>query len=107
VFFNLIGNAKDAMPSGGDLTITTSEVMEEEKRWWECRVRDTGTGISEDVLSKLFDPFFTTKTEDKGTGLGLSVSYGIIERHDGKIWVESDGKNGSTFFVRLPAEDKS
>ncbi|HBK78554.1 MAG TPA: hypothetical protein DDZ83_02530 [Nitrospinae bacterium] len=105
VFFNLIGNARDAMHSGGRLTITTSEVFEEDKKWWECRVIDTGTEISDEVLPKLFDPFFTTKPEDKGTGLGLSVTFGIIESHGGKIWAESDGKNGSTFYVRLPVEE--
>ena len=107
VLFNLIGNARDAMPMGGDLTIVTAKVADQNKKWWECRVNDTGTGISEDVLPKLFDPFFTTKPEDQGTGLGLSVSYGIIESHGGKIWAESDGKNGSTFYVRLPVEEES
>ncbi len=107
VFFNLIGNAKDAMPSGGDLAVVTAEVADQDKKWWECRVSDTGTGISEDVLPKLFDPFFTTKPEDEGTGLGLSVSFGIIESHGGKIWAESDGKKGSTFFVRLPVDEES
>ena len=93
------------MHSGGRLTITTSEVFEEDKKWWECRVIDTGTEISDEVLPKLFEPFFTTKPEDKGTGLGLSVTFGIIESHGGKIWAESDGKNGSTFYVRLPVEE--
>ena len=93
------------MPSGGDLKIVSAEVSEEDKKWWECRVIDTGTGISEEVLPKPFDPFFTTKPEDKGTGLGLSVTFGIVESHGGKIWAESDGKNGSTFYVRLPVEE--
>jgi signal transduction histidine kinase len=105
VFFNLIGNAKDAMPSGGDLFITTKEVIEDEKRWWECRVKDTGAGIPREILPRLFDPFFTTKPEDKGTGLGLSVTYGIIESHGGKIWAESDGENGSAFYVRLLVDE--
>jgi len=100
--FNLIGNAKDAMLSGGDLSIVTSEVEEDGKRWWECRVKDTGTGIPGDVMPKLFDPFFTTKPEDKGTGLGLSVTYGIIENHGGKIWAESEPDMGATFVIRLP-----
>ncbi len=100
--FNLIGNAKDAMPAGGDISIVTSEVEEEGQRWWECRVKDTGTGIPEDVMPKLFDPFFTTKPEDKGTGLGLSVTYGIIENHGGKIWAESEPDMGATFVIRLP-----
>jgi two-component system NtrC family sensor kinase len=91
----------------GRPAIVTAEVADQDKKWWECRVNDTGTGISEEVLPKLFEPFFTTKPEDKGTGLGLSVSYGIIESHSGKIWAESDGKKGSTFFVRLPVEEES
>ncbi len=106
VLFNLIGDAKDAMPSGGNLTITTSEVVEEDERWWECWVKDTGIGIPKEILPKLFDPFFTTKPEDKETGLGLSVSFGVVESHSGKIWVESDEGQGATFVIRLPLEEE-
>ncbi|MBT3351619.1 MAG: transporter substrate-binding domain-containing protein [Nitrospinaceae bacterium] len=103
VLFNLIGNAKDAMPNGGNLIITTLETSKENKKWWECRVMDTGSGIPEDIMPNLFDPFFTTKPEDKGTGLGLSVTYGIIENHGGAIWAESKTGSGSTFIIQLPA----
>lgn len=102
VLFNLIGNAKDAMPSGGNLRIAAMEVMESDRKWWECRISDTGHGIPEDILPRLFDPFFTTKPADKGTGLGLSVSYGIIENHGGRIWAESELGQGATFIVHLP-----
>ncbi len=65
------------------------------------QITDTGAGISEENLGKIFDPFFTTKS-DKGTGLGLSVSYGIIERHGGKIEVQSKVNEGTTFTIKLP-----
>jgi len=66
------------------------------------KVKDTGVGIPKEVLPHIFDPFFTTKGT-KGTGLGLSVSYGIIRQHHGKITVESEAGQGTTFLVRLPA----
>ena len=67
------------------------------------QIRDTGCGISPSVLPRIFDPFFTTKNEGEGTGLGLSVSLGIVERHGGKIFVESEIGKGTTFIVSLPA----
>ncbi len=99
VFFNLIQNARDAMPSGGRLVLQTQV-----KNGWVCTsVQDTGEGIPEEVREKVFDPFFSTKPEGKGTGLGLSVSYGIIEAHKGSLTVESKDKEGTTFRVELPA----
>jgi two-component system NtrC family sensor kinase len=68
---------------------------------------DTGCGISPENLDKLFDPFFTTKEIGQGTGLGLAVSYGIIERHGGTIWVQSEIGRGSTFTIWLPVEEES
>ena len=65
-------------------------------------VRDTGSGISPTVLPRIFDPFFTTKSEGEGTGLGLSVSLGIVERHGGKILVDSEVGKGTTFTLCLP-----
>ena len=103
VLVNIIKNAVDAMPGGGRLSVGLREVPEDQDRWWEIRVADTGKGIPPDVLARIFDPFFTTKPEDKGTGLGLSVSHGIIESHGGKIWAESDPGGGAAFFIRLPA----
>lgn len=70
-------------------------------------VKDTGCGISASVLPRIFDPFFTTKSEGEGTGLGLSVSLGIVERHGGKICVESEVGRGTKFTVSLPlAKDR-
>ncbi len=98
----LIGNAIEAMPEGGILTLRTSagkdEVMVE--------VRDTGCGIPPENMSKLFTPFFTTKREVKGVGLGLAVAYGIVQRHNGRIDVQSKVGEGSTFTLRLPLRFK-
>jgi signal transduction histidine kinase/CheY-like chemotaxis protein len=98
VLTNLILNAVDAMPQGGSLLVrswsTASDVF--------LSVQDTGAGISEAVRQRLFEPFFTTKGE-RGNGLGLSVSFGIIQRHNGAITVESEVNRGSIFTVRLPA----
>ena len=66
--------------------------------------KDTGPGIPEENLEKLFEPFFTTKPVGKGTGLGLAVSHGIIQDHDGKIRVKTKINEGSSFFIRLPAQ---
>lgn len=98
VLMNLILNAVQAMKQGGVLTIRTS-VSE-----GICRVdvQDSGAGIPASILPRIFDPFFTTKSEGEGTGLGLSVSLGIVERHGGKISVESEVGTGSTFTLYLP-----
>jgi len=98
VFTNLIMNAIQAMPEGGELTIRTSTDNAQVK----IEVQDTGVGISPENMRKLFTPFFTTKREVKGVGLGLAVSYGIIQRHQGKIEVQSKEGKGTTFTVYLP-----
>jgi two-component system NtrC family sensor kinase len=106
VLVNLVVNAVQAMPGGGKLTIHTSL---DKDGWVEVAVEDTGHGIAPEHMDKLFTPFFTTKEQGKGVGLGLAVSYGIIERHGGKIEVKSEVGKGSTFTIRLPAaiaEDK-
>jgi len=98
IFINMLLNAGQSMPGGGRILIRTFAENEE----YVClEITDTGTGIAEDDLQKIFDPFFTTK-KDKGTGLGLSVSFGIIERHDGKIEVQSKVNEGTTVTIKLP-----
>jgi signal transduction histidine kinase len=98
VLVNILLNARDASPAGGSVVLAT------ERRGGEVLVRiaDRGVGIPAEVLGKIFDPFFTTKDVDKGTGLGLALSHGIVERHGGRIEVESEAGVGSTFTVVLP-----
>jgi PAS domain S-box-containing protein len=98
VLMNLVLNAVHAMKDGGALTIRTSVV----EGVCLVEVRDTGSGIPPAVLPRIFDPFFTTKSEGEGTGLGLSVSLGIVERHGGKIVVDSEVGKGTTFTLYLP-----
>jgi len=97
IFTNLTLNAIQAMPDGGRLTIRSSAVDGEVR----IDVQDTGYGISKENMSKLFTPFFTTKAKDKGVGLGLAVVHGIIERHKGRIKVQSEVGKGTTFSVYL------
>ncbi|MFQ5991975.1 MAG: sensor histidine kinase, partial [Nitrospiraceae bacterium] len=98
VLMNLILNAVQAVKAGGVITIRTRAEGE------ECLidVEDTGCGIPPHVLPHIFDPFFTTKGTGEGTGLGLSVSVGIVERHGGRILVESEVGKGTVFTVSLP-----
>jgi signal transduction histidine kinase len=102
VLTNLIFNAVDAMPHGGRITIETA--LEAGKA--ALRIRDTGTGMSEEVRQRCIEPFFSTKGE-RGTGLGLSMVYGIIERHRGQLEIESELDKGTTFIIRLPCADPS
>jgi PAS domain S-box-containing protein len=97
VFVNLIVNAVDAMPEGGSLDISCRRAADR----IQLRFSDTGTGMKEEVRERVFEPFYTTKGV-QGTGLGLAVSYGIIERHDGSIGVESRLGEGTAFFIDLP-----
>jgi signal transduction histidine kinase len=96
---NLILNAIQAMPGGGTLTLRTSFTG----RWFKVEVRDTGHGISVENMDKLFIPFFTTKPGVKGAGLGLPISYGIIQKHHGRIEVQSREGEGAAFTIYLPA----
>jgi two-component system, NtrC family, sensor kinase len=102
VFMNLIMNARDAMPRGGELTIAT----EAENSSVHVEVSDNGIGIPADHINKIFDPFFTTKGTSKGTGLGLAVTYGIIREHSGSIQVDSAVGRGTTFRLEFPAVRK-
>jgi two-component system NtrC family sensor kinase len=99
VFINLVVNAIQAMNDGGILTIRTSQ---EGYHSVKVIIEDTGCGIPPENMDKLFTPFFSTKEAVKGVGLGLAVSYGIIERHGGRIEVKSQLNQGSTFSVCLP-----
>jgi signal transduction histidine kinase len=99
VFFNLILNARDAMPRGGWLTVKTHADGDA----IVAEVSDTGHGISREDVKRIYDPFFTTKGGGRGTGLGLSVSYGIVQEHGGAIFVDSAPGKGTSFQVALPA----
>jgi len=118
IAMNLIVNARDAMPDGGAITLSTMNrtITEEELsgipnsragRFVCFCVSDTGCGMNKKQLAHLFDPFFTTKPLGKGTGLGLSVVYGIVEKHEGWILVSSTLGQGSIFEVFLPVFDES
>ncbi len=97
VVINLIGNAVDAMPQGGEITFRTYK----EGSHIVVTVADTGVGIPRALRGRIFDPFFTTKGV-QSTGLGMSVSYGIINRHRGTISVDSVEDQGTTFTIKLP-----
>jgi PAS domain S-box-containing protein len=100
VLINLLNNARDAMPFGGQVIIRTGEDPKEKRVL--LSVEDTGSGIPEDVLGKIFDPFFTTKSIGEGTGLGLSVVAGIVRSLHGEISVESKVNVGTKFTISLP-----
>lgn len=98
VFLNLIINAVEAMPDGGDLHVGT--FLTEDRHWVLIAFRDSGPGMTAEQIAHIFEPFYTTKPS--GTGLGLAISYGIVERHGGSIEVSSQPGQGATFVVRLP-----
>ena len=100
VLLNMLNNAMEACPPMGTITISTTK----SKGQALIKISDTGVGIQPENLHQIFEPFFTTKAAVKGTGLGLSVSYGIIKRHSGDIYVESEPGLGSTFTIILPIE---
>ncbi len=102
VLLNLLNNAGDAMPKKGGIITITTEVLDNEVA---IHIKDTGVGIKPENMAHIFEPFFTTKPNVKGTGLGLAVSYGIINKHNGKIEVESNPCHGTTFSVILPIEE--
>ncbi len=113
VLFNLVTNARDAMPDGGIITISTGicdysredrqqNGLGEPGRYAQLKVRDTGQGISDDIRRRIFEPFFTTKEVGSGTGLGLSMIYGTIKQHNGFILLETQPGAGSCFTVFLP-----
>ena len=107
VIVNLCNNAMDAMPGGGTLTLCTKKFSLNGKDALEIQVQDTGQGISKEIQAKIFEPFFTTKEIGKGTGLGLSLVYEIIQKHEGRIKIDSETGKGSRFYVYLPITDGS
>lgn len=113
VLINLAANARDAMPGGGQLIITTNEFQLDNRfiqshgfgepgTYALISITDTGCGIDKNTKEKIFEPFFTTKEVGKGTGLGLSIVYGIIKQHGGYITVSSEPRKGTTFDVYIP-----
>jgi two-component system NtrC family sensor kinase len=98
VFLNIIINAVEAMPDGGDLRVGT--LLTDDRRWVLVAFQDSGPGLTAEQIAHIFEPFYTTKPS--GTGLGLAISYGIVERHGGTIEVSSQPGQGATFVVRLP-----
>jgi signal transduction histidine kinase len=106
VFTNLIVNATQAMEEQGVITVETQEQKESSSHNIVIKISDTGKGIPKENIHRLFDPFFTTKGVGEGTGLGLSISHGIIEDHQGKIEVDSEPGEGTTFIITLPVNSQ-
>jgi signal transduction histidine kinase len=102
VLLNLVHNALQAMPSGGEMIVSTQSAYRAGRDWVRVSVLDTGVGIPKSEQARIFEPFYTTKGDQGGTGLGLSVTYGIITDHGGQIDVESQTGVGSKFTVWLP-----
>ena len=102
VLLNLIHNALQAMPKGGELLVNTITARREDRDWVVMSVKDSGIGILPADQDRVFEPFFTTKGDRGGTGLGLSVTYGIVTDHGGTIEISSEPNKGSTFAVWLP-----
>jgi two-component system cell cycle sensor histidine kinase/response regulator CckA len=116
ILMNLCVNARDAMPEGGRITIATQNVSRDDERrigrggaagsFVLLSVSDTGWGMDAEVQSHVFEPFFTTKPQGQGTGLGLATVYGIVERSDGHIEIESTPGGGTTFRLYFPRVDE-
>ncbi len=115
---NIVVNARDAMPNGGQLIIKTNNIQLDQAmaddlpgaipgRYVKIDIIDSGDGIQSDIIGKIFEPFFTTKDIGEGTGLGLSVVYGIVKQHGGNIYVTSNPPIGTTFTILFPVSEKT
>ena len=105
VIVNLAVNARDAMPDGGELVVETRDLQRDGERWVEIIARDTGCGMTPEVVEHAIDPFYSTKETGEATGLGLSVVYGIVTRNGGTLEIDSEPGRGTTVTIRLPAVD--
>jgi len=103
VAMNLLVNARDAMPGGGRLDVVSRHCLWQDSPAARLEFKDSGCGMSEELMQRIFEPYFTTKGSEKGTGLGLSTSYAIIHRLNGHIQVSSSPGQGTTFLIHLPA----
>jgi two-component system NtrC family sensor kinase len=99
VFTNLLLNARDAIPDGGRIMVSTSIADDGSV---VAEISDTGIGIAPENVAKIYDPFYTTKGVGQGTGLGLAVTYGIVQEHAGRISVDSTPGHGTIFRITLP-----
>ena len=107
IFQNLFGNARDAMPEGGIITIETFlSYNEGEEKSVVIRFSDTGVGVPDSILEKIFDPFYTTKKKGKGTGLGLALVRRIVSQHKGMVFIEKSDSQGTTFRIELPETEE-
>jgi signal transduction histidine kinase len=102
VFMNITSNSIDAIEDKGIITISTSKA----NGFIQINIKDSGSGMPENIKAKIFDPFYTTKEVGEGTGLGLSISHGIIEKHGGSIKVQSEAGKGSEIIINLPLTQK-
>jgi two-component system sensor histidine kinase HydH len=102
VIYNIATNARDAMPTGGKLTVTTQQAGE----WVEMRFTDTGPGVPPELASRIFEPFFSHGKQE-GAGLGLAIARRIVREHGGEIEIESPTGGGATFVVRLPLDRRA
>ncbi len=118
IVLNLCVNARDAMPQGGTIHISTHLYQSDfvpigsyasllPGSYIALKIQDTGTGIRPELLDRIFEPFFTTKEPEKGTGLGLSTVYGLVRQNEGQVTVESELGNGTTFSVFLPCNEET
>ena len=109
VILNLAGNARDAMPDGGEFSIEVSTIdgattAAVPARTVVISVHDSGTGIPKSIRDRIFEPFFTTKSMEQGTGLGLAISFASIRTAGGHLSLREDGRRGTTLRIELPAD---